>query len=368
MIVIERSSFRDESGAISLESRLRGALRFGLRWYGEMEAQQAVTQRLSKALGDEHVLVRNQIVPGTDVTIPLVLLSPQGVRVIFPTPIRGVYRAKLDEWLVFDGSSRRFKRVRPNLQGAALTMANQLLRFLKGQGYPLPEIESVLIFTNPRTHVDTARPSVRIVLADAVDHFADNLQQFPAIMDGEDIGAVLDSLATPKLAEPQDEIEPVAAPERAEAPARALLETPAAAAAGRSKQTGPLTHTLPETELESWAAGAAGAHNIRPGSMRAAAQQGTPRAVGAAASAAGAQQGAPRAGSAAASAAAAQAAQAFVEAPLTAHQEVRPLPKAHRRRAGLTRRQWLILLSIMIIGELIILAGFAYVVIFGVPF
>ena len=351
MIVIERSSFRDESGAISLESRLRGTLRFGLRWHGEMEAQQAVTQRLSKALGDEHVLVRNQVLPGTDVTIPLILLSPQGVRVIFPTPIRGIYRAKLDEWLVFDSSSRRFKRVRPNLQGAALTMAIQLLRFLKGQGYPLPEIESVLIFTNPRTHVDTARPSVRIVLADAIDHFADNLQAFPAIMDGEDIGAVLDSLATPKPVEPSAEIEPGAAPEPAEPAARALPETAAAVAPGRTGQTGPLTHTLPETELESWAAGSAGAQHIRPGSMRAAARH-----------------VAPRAGGAAASAASAQAAQAFVEAPLAAHQEVRPLPKTRRRRAGLTRRQWVILLSIMILGELIILAGFAYVVFYGLPF
>ncbi len=192
MIVIERSTFRDESGAISLENRLRGTLRFGMRWHGEMEAQLAVTQRLLKSLGDEHVLVRNQLISGTDVIIPLILLSPQGVRVLVPTPIRGIYRAKLDEWLTFDGGARRFKRVRPNLQGIALMMANQLLRFLKGQGYPLPEIESVLIFTNPRTHVDTARPSVRIVLADAIDHFASNLQKFPAIMDGEDIGAVLE--------------------------------------------------------------------------------------------------------------------------------------------------------------------------------
>lgn len=350
MIVIERSSFRDDSGAISLESRLRGTLQFGLRWYGEMEAQQVVTQRLSKALGDEHVLVRNQIVPGTNVTISLILLSPQGVRVIFPSPIRGIYRAKLDEWLVFDSSSRRFKRVRPNLQGAALTMAHQLLRFLKAQGYPLPEIESVLIFTNPRTHVDTARPSVRIVLADAIDHFADNLQQFPAIMDGEDIGAVLDSLATPKPAEPLAEIEPVAAPESAEAPARVLPDTPGAIAPGRTGQTGPLTHTLPETELESWAAGSAGARRVLPGSMRAAA----------------AQHIAPRPRAAAASAAAAQAAEAFVDAPLAAR-EVRPLPATRRRRAGLTRRQWVILLAMLILGELVILAGFAYVIFFGLP-
>lgn len=349
MIVIERSTFRDEKGAISLDARLRGTLQYGLRWYGEMEAQQGVTQRLLKELGDEHILVRNQVVPGSDVIIPMILLSPQGVRVILPTPIRGIYRAKLDEWLVFDGSSRRFKRVRPNLQGAAMTMASQLLRFLKGQGYPLPEIEAVLIFTNPRTHVDTARPSVRIVLADAVDHFASNLQQFPAIMDGEDIAAVLESLSTPKAAEvvieePAVNPEAAAAALRAEEARRALAEASAPAPTGK---TGPLTLAEPE-EIEAWAAGPSGsAPRLKPGALRAA-------------------QKAPVSPSAA-SRSASQVAEAFVDAPL-APPEIRPLAKSRKRRGGITRRQWVILLAILVIGELIILGAFAYLIVYGSPF
>lgn len=349
MIVIERSTFRDEKGAISLEGRLRGTLQYGLRWYGEMEAQQGVTQRLLKALGDEHVLIRNQALPGSDIVIPLILLSPQGVRVILPTPIRGIYRAKLDEWLVFDGGSRRFKRVRPNLQGAALTMASQLLRFLKGQGYPLPEIEAVLIFTNPRTHVDTARPSVRIVLADAVDHFASNLQQFPAIMDTEDIAAVLESLSTPKVTEPvvaEPEVSPdlSAAAARAEEARSALAQTSAPAGTGK---TGPLTPSEPE-EIEAWAAGPGGAApRLKPGELRAAHKTPT--------------------GSPAAARSASQVAQAFVDAPL-APPEIRPLAKPSRRRGGITRRQWVILLAILVIGELIILGAFAYLVLYGSPF
>jgi hypothetical protein len=349
MIVIERSTFRDEKGAISLDGRLRGTLQYGLRWYGEMEAQQGVTQRLLKELGDEHVLIRNQVVPGSDAIIPMILLSPQGVRAILPTPIRGIYRAKLDEWLVFDGSSRRFKRVRPNLQGAAMTMASQLLRFLKGQGYPLPEIEAVLIFTNPRTHVDTARPSVRIVLADAIDHFASNLQQFPAIMDGEDIAAVLESLSTPKVTEPVFEepaasLDSAAAVARAEEARRALAEASAPAGTGK---TGPLTPAEPEA-IEAWAAGPSGsAPRIKPGTLRAA-------------------QKAP-VGSSAASRSASQVAEAFVDAPL-APPEIRPLAKSRKRRGAITRRQWVILLAILMIGELLILGALAYLIIYGSPF
>jgi hypothetical protein len=345
MIVIERSTFRDESGGISLENRLRGMFRFGMRWYGEMEAQLAVTQRLTKSLGDEHVLVRNQQIPSTDVIIPLILLSPQGVRVLVPTPIRGIYRAKLDEWLTFDGGARRFKRVRPNLQGIALNMAHQLLRFLKSQGYPLPEIESVLIFTNPRTHVDTARPSVRIVLADAIDHFASNLQKFPGIMDGEDIGAVLESLTSPRPAGPVAEPEIAATPELAETVAQRQAEARAELAAAREPREPSPSELAEMPEEEAWAAGPTGAApKLRPGTLRAGRRRSTPAAS------------------------ASQAAEAFVEAPVAAAAE--PLKKAarRRRRGGITRRQWLILLAILILGELIILAGFAYVVLYGSPF
>jgi len=266
------------------------------------------------------------------------------VRVLVPTPIRGIYRAKLDEWLTFDGGARRFKRVRPNLQGIALTMANQLLRFLKSQGYPLPEIEPVLIFTNPRTHVDTARPSVRIVLADAIDHFASNLQKFPAIMDGEDIGAVLESLTSPRPAGPVAEPEAAPSADIAEAIAQRQAEARAELAAAQ-EQRAPSPAELSEiADEEAWAAGPSGsAPKLRPGLLHAVRRAPSPASS------------------------ASQAAAAFVEAPAAGPE---PLKRAapRRRRGGITRRQWMILLTMLILGELIILAGFAYIVVYGSPF
>jgi hypothetical protein len=119
------------------------------------------------------------------------------------TPIRGNFRAKVDQWLTFDGQARRFKRARPNLQSIALSLAQTVLSVIKSQGYDLPEVEAVLVFTNPRTLVDTARPTVRIVLADAIDHFAANVLQFPAIMDAEDVNILLEALTHPRPPEQQ---------------------------------------------------------------------------------------------------------------------------------------------------------------------
>jgi hypothetical protein len=217
MNVIDRSEFRDEEGVISLESRVRGTLSHGLSWYGEMQAQEFVSERLDKTLDRAHTLLRNVVIPGTTVSVSMILLSPQGIRVLEPSSIKGVFRAKGEEWLKFDGRGRRFKRVRPNLQAQTLDLAQLVHRYLQkylesqgyleGQEYNLPEVEAVLVFANPRTHVDTARPRIRIVQADAIDHFAANLLEFQPIMDQEDIDILTEAFIEPKFPKRETEAE-----------------------------------------------------------------------------------------------------------------------------------------------------------------
>lgn len=228
MNVIDRSEYRDEEGVITLQSRIQGTLQHGLSWYGEMQAQEFVSERLDRTLDRAHTLLRNVIIPGTTINVSMILLSPQGIRVLEPSSIKGVFRAKGEEWLKFDSRGRRFKRSRPNLQAQTLDLAQLVHRYLQrylesqgyleGQEYNLPEVEAVAIFANPRTHVDTARPRIRIVQADAIDHFAANLLEFQPIMDQEDIEILTEALIEPKRperekeAEVEEEIEPSVAP------------------------------------------------------------------------------------------------------------------------------------------------------------
>jgi len=197
MEVVECSEFRDESGAISLKNRARGTLRHGLQWYSEMEAQTPIKDRMGSILGGDHVLIRNLVLPGTEMEIPMILLSPQGVRAILVTPIKGIYRAREGEWLAYDNTIRKFRRVRPNLVQTVLSMAEALLGYFHEQGFGVPEVEPVLVLANPLTHVDTANPSARIVMADGVEHFAANLLQSELVMDEEDIAALVDCLTRP---------------------------------------------------------------------------------------------------------------------------------------------------------------------------
>lgn len=197
MRVIEKSPFVHSDGEISLENRARASLKYGMSWFSEMQAQEYATRRLEKALDDENVLVRNPTLPGVDITLPLVLISPQGVRLILASPARGIFRAKGESWLSFSQRGRRFRPAKPNLQTRALAFTRALLTYIQTQGVPLPEIEPILVFSDPRTHVDSVDPETRIVLADGIRHIATSLEKAPAIMDQEDIENITRLLTQP---------------------------------------------------------------------------------------------------------------------------------------------------------------------------
>lgn len=205
MRLIEKSPLRDPAEEITLEARVRGTLAHGLQWYSEMNAQDYATERLGKVLGPEYVLIRNAEIPTMHAPLPLVLICPQGVFCMIASALKGSFRAKAEDWKTLSGGP--LLGPGPQMQTLALSLSDKLLRFFQSNGVPLPEVEPVLIFTDPHTHVDTARPLVRIVLADGIGHFASNLQRMQPIMDEEDIRHLSDLLVHP----PQTELLPGAA-------------------------------------------------------------------------------------------------------------------------------------------------------------
>ncbi|MCJ7512238.1 MAG: hypothetical protein MUO23_04640 [Anaerolineales bacterium] len=197
MKVIDKSEFRDPDGKIGIQNRLQGTFRFGLGWFGMMQAQTQLTQRLGRTLGSEFVVLRNTRIPGVPDPVPMTLIGPQGVWLIHPSTVTGIFRAQESEWLRYNARSQQFTRLKPNLQATVIGMSQTLLHFIQAQGYGLPEVQPVLAFSNPRAHVDTVNPTARVVVADAVDHFANSILQQQPIMDGEDIGLLVKALTDP---------------------------------------------------------------------------------------------------------------------------------------------------------------------------
>lgn len=204
MNVVERSKYRDEDDTISFMNRVNATLEHGLNWYGIMQSQEVVTRRLGRVLGDQHHLLRNISIPGIEEGMPLmVLVNPQGVRLLMTYSIRGVFRAKDDDWLRFESRTRKFKRSKQNLQTDGVSLLKRLQQLLEIQGHENFESEVVLIFTHPRTLIDSARPITRVVSADAIEYFAANLEQSDISINPDRVNTIVDALLYPQIPDPE---------------------------------------------------------------------------------------------------------------------------------------------------------------------
>lgn len=206
MKIIDHSTYVDEQGNISFSDRVRGTLKNGLSWYPEMQSQRTVIAHLARVLDNKFTLLRNIFLPEIGVQIPMVLVGPPGVRVLLSSPLRGIFRAKEETWLVHD-SKGGFKQANPNLISRVLLLSRAVDTYLKQRGFGLPEIESVVVLSNPGIHVDTVRPAARVILLDAIERFAATLLQAPIVLNGEDIKNISfmmshpgESIADPELA------------------------------------------------------------------------------------------------------------------------------------------------------------------------
>lgn len=204
MNVVERSKYRDEDDTISFMNRVNATIEHGFNWYGIMQAQEVVTRRLGRVLGDQHYLLRNISIPGIKEGLPLmVMVNPQGVRLLMTYSTRGVFRAKDDNWLRFESRTRKFKRSKPNLQTEGVSLLKRIQQLLEIQGHENFESEVVLIFTHPRTLIDSARPITRVVSADAIEYFAANLEQSDISINPDRVNTIVDALLYPQIPEPE---------------------------------------------------------------------------------------------------------------------------------------------------------------------
>lgn len=197
MIIKDLSTFLDEKGEIPLVERIRGTFRFGSNWYGDVQAQEVVISRLQDVLSDDFMLLRNLIIPGLDVPIPIILIGPPGIQVIYTSALKGIYQAKGEQWNEMNTYSRRFRAARPNLINRLLLLTRAVKRHLERFGYQNLNIEPVMIFTDLGIHVDTKSPATRIVMIDALDRYAVSMAQLARVIKAEDVIKITKLLTTP---------------------------------------------------------------------------------------------------------------------------------------------------------------------------
>jgi hypothetical protein len=217
MKVIDQTPFFKDKGELSILDRAKATMQFGAGWFKEIDGQKEVISVFEKVFDRNYTLLRNVTPPGMDARIPFILIGPTGVYVMYVTSIAGMFRAKGDQWGTVSGST--FKAENPNLLTRTERMARAIQVFLQRQGYvDLPPVEAVLLCASPSITVDSLRPLIRVVMRDAVERFAVSVTQMRVVLSPESVHDVVNRILNP----PAPAAEKPAAPAAA-APAPAEL-------------------------------------------------------------------------------------------------------------------------------------------------
>ncbi|MBT3187896.1 MAG: hypothetical protein HN736_09095 [Anaerolineae bacterium] len=197
MRILDKTPLIEEDGSISFINRIKGTLQYGFSWYPNLQMQQKAIAILEKQLSKKFTLIRNHTLENSKITIPIILIGPPGVQVIFVTHLHGTFRAKNDAWGTVSGGT--FKEAGINLLKRTAQLGKALDIYLKRKEFKLPnEVEPILLSVNPALHVSTVRPIVRIVMSDAVDRFAASLAQESPVMSVEVVHEMAESIVNPR--------------------------------------------------------------------------------------------------------------------------------------------------------------------------
>lgn len=207
MKIIDKTPFQDEQGNINLIARVQGTLKYGLNWYPELEAQKKVIPQLDRLLDKGFVLIRNFMLPNSEIVIPTVLVTSSSIFVILISPVKGHFEAKGAEWneIVNNGATAPARR---NLIDLIARLTRAFQKYLERFNINLPiPVEPVLICSDPGAQIESLRPIVRVVRSDAIKQFATSIMQARPVLRTDSIYALGDRIADPKS--PEDQQPPV---------------------------------------------------------------------------------------------------------------------------------------------------------------
>ena len=206
MKIIDQTPFLSEGDKISVLDQVKATLKYGGDWLQEINAQKTVVACFGKVLDNSFTLLRNVRLASLDINIPLILVGPAGIYVLYTTPLRGMFRTKGDSWGTLVGYT--FKPARINLIVRTAQMGRAVQTYLERQGFPgsTTPVEAVLLASEPGLHIDSVRPIVRVVMRDGLEHFAASVVQGHAVFSAETVRYILDRITNPPAASPEQPI------------------------------------------------------------------------------------------------------------------------------------------------------------------
>jgi hypothetical protein len=196
MKVIDQSPVRGNIQPFDkFKAYMRGISKFGWSWKADIQAEEIIIASLRQYIGNAYFIIRNVLLEGIDVPIPLVLVGPSGIYVLLASGATGVFRAKNEIWMEMNRKSRKYAPVRKNLISRAQLMTRVVDAYLTQHQRPHPPVQTVLLFGNAGAHIDSARSAVRVVLKDGMERFANSVVQGQVILKKkEEVQDIVDTL------------------------------------------------------------------------------------------------------------------------------------------------------------------------------
>lgn len=185
-----------------------GAFKIKRLWSVDAEAEEIILAAFNRVLDNKFIMLRNVSIAGTPAPIPLILVGPPGVWVLYPSAMRGVFRARGDAWEKMDSRQQTYKPSSENLLTRTAQLANAVEAYLVSHGVKDAQVGSALMFTNPGIHVEITRPVVRVVLIDALDRFITGILQGRLLYDREEVENIVRLFTNPpaRTEKPAEEV------------------------------------------------------------------------------------------------------------------------------------------------------------------
>ena len=207
MKILDKTPLQDAKGNINLFARVQGTLKYGLNWFGELEAQKTVIAQLDRLLEKGFVLIRNFTLPNSEIVIPIILIGSGGIWVIYVTQVKGHFEAKLDEWNTVNNDGKSLP-ASINLISRVSKLSVVFQKYLKIQKVEMPNpMEAVLIAADPGAQIESVRPIVRVVRSDAIKQFASTLLQARPVWRTDFVHVIAERILDPR---PPEELKPIA--------------------------------------------------------------------------------------------------------------------------------------------------------------
>ncbi len=200
MKVIDLSPLQNNLNPIQkLIAQIQGVSRFGYDWIGDLKVQADIIELTKNLLDSHYTMLRYVTLESLEIPIPLILIGPAGICVVYTSGVKGIFQAKNESWAEMNRSTQKYEPKRNNLINRTQLMMRAVDAFLTRRKQPHPPLQAAIIFPNPGTHVDAVRPAVRIVLSDGIERFVGSLVQSKPVLNPNEAASIIETLTQGRM-------------------------------------------------------------------------------------------------------------------------------------------------------------------------